>query len=151
MTPHGFEIIAGLLRSASGLAIGPDKLYLLETRLGPLLRQHGLHDLDELAAKLRAGGGSSLEKAVVEAMTTNESSFFRDDKPFAHVRTQVLPRLHSERPPTAKLRIWSAAASTGQEAYSLAMILAESRALLGYSHGGDRRHRYRPRTTRTRS
>jgi chemotaxis protein methyltransferase CheR len=64
-------------------------------------------------------------------MTTNESSFFRDDKPFVHVRTQALPRLHAVRPPGARLRIWSAAASTGQEAYSLAMILAENRTAFG--------------------
>jgi chemotaxis protein methyltransferase CheR len=131
MTPHGFETLATLLRSASGLAIGPDKLYLLETRLAPLLREHGLRDLDALAAKLRAGGAVVLERAVVEAMTTNESSFFRDDKPFTHVRSQSLPKLHAGRPAGAKLRIWSAAASTGQEAYSLAMILAENRAMLG--------------------
>jgi chemotaxis protein methyltransferase CheR len=131
MTPHGFETIATLLRSASGLAIGPDKLYLLETRLAPLLRQHALGDLDALAAKLRAGGATVLERAVVEAMTTNESSFFRDDKPFTHFRGQALPKLHADRPAGARLRVWSAAASTGQEAYSLAMILAESRALLG--------------------
>ena len=131
MTPRGFETIATLLRSASGLAIGPDKLYLLESRLAPLLREHALTDLDALAARLRGGGAAPLERAVVEAMTTNESSFFRDDKPFAHVRTLALPRLHAQRPHGAKLRFWSAAASTGQEAYSLAMIVAESRGQLG--------------------
>jgi chemotaxis protein methyltransferase CheR len=68
---------------------------------------------------------------VIEAMTTNESFFFRDDKPFAHVRNHVLPRLLSTRPPGAKLRIWSAASSSGQEAYSLAMILAEQKLSLG--------------------
>jgi chemotaxis protein methyltransferase CheR len=130
MTPLGFETLAALLHRGSGLSIGPDKLYLLETRLAPILRAHALPDLDALATRLR-GAAPELERAVVEAMTTNESSFFRDDKPFAHVRTQVLPRLHATRPPGARLRIWSAAASTGQEAYSLAIIVAESRALLG--------------------
>jgi chemotaxis protein methyltransferase CheR len=130
MTPRSFETLASLLRNGSGLVIGPDKLYLLETRLTPLLRAHRLADLDALADKLR-GGATTLEREVIEAMTTNESSFFRDDKPFAHVRAHALPRLHATRPPGAKLRIWSAAASTGQEAYSLAMILAESRATLG--------------------
>jgi chemotaxis protein methyltransferase CheR len=130
MTPQSFQVIATLLRNGSGLQIGPDKLYLLETRLTPLLRAHQIADLDALAAKLRTGA-TALEREVIEAMTTNESSFFRDDKPFIHFRSQALPRLHATRPAGAKLRIWSAAASTGQEAYSLAMILAESRALLG--------------------
>ena len=130
MTPLGFETLAALLHRGSGLSIGPDKLYLLETRLAPILRAHALPDLDALAIRLR-GAAPELERAVVEAMTTNESSFFRDDKPFAHVRTQALPRLHATRPPGARLRIWSAAASTGQEAYSLAIIVAENRALLG--------------------
>jgi len=131
MTPQSFETMASLLRNGSGLTIGPDKLYLLETRLAPLLRAHRLADLDALASKLRGGAAEALEREVIEAMTTNESSFFRDDKPFVHVRTSALPRLHATRPPGAKLRIWSAAASTGQEAYSLAMLLAEQRAALG--------------------
>ena len=130
MTPQSFETLATLLRNGSGLVIGPDKLYLLETRLAPMLRTHKLADLDALASKIR-GGATTLEREIVEAMTTNESSFFRDEKPFAHVRTQALPRLQTTRPPGAKLRIWSAAASTGQEAYSLAMILAEHRATMG--------------------
>jgi chemotaxis protein methyltransferase CheR len=130
MTPQGFATLAGTLRGASGLSIGMDKLYLLEARLAPVLRTHGLSDLDALAARLRAGS-PALERELVEVMTTNESSFFRDDKPFTHARTQALPRLHAARPPKTKLRIWSAAASTGQEAYSLAIIVAESRALLG--------------------
>ena len=130
MTPQGFDTLATALRNGSGLAIGPDKLYLLETRLAPVMRAHGLATLDAFAARLRAGA-PELERALVEVMTTNESSFFRDDKPFAHVRAQALPRLHAARPPGAKLRIWSAAASTGQEAYSLAIIVAESRAALG--------------------
>jgi chemotaxis protein methyltransferase CheR len=130
MTPHNFETIAALLRNGSGLMIGPDKLYLLETRLAPMLRAQRLADLDALAVKLR-GGATALERDVIEAMTTNESSFFRDDRPFTHVRTQALPRLHAKRPPGAKLRIWSAAASTGQEAYSIAMMLAEDRGKFG--------------------
>ncbi len=130
MTPQGFATLAAVLRSASGLALGPDKQYLLDARLAPVLRKHGLADLDALAARLR-GGAPALERELVEVMTTNESSFFRDEKPFAHVRTQSLPRLHAARPPKSKLRIWSAAASTGQEAYSLAIVIAESRALLG--------------------
>ena len=135
MTPKSFDILASLLYMGSGLAIGADKTYLLENRLAPVLRKHNIDTLDALAARLRTISPgitpSGLEQDVIEAMTTNESFFFRDDKPFQHFRTKALPKLLASRPPGAKLRIWSAAASTGQEAYSLAMILDESRAMLG--------------------
>jgi chemotaxis protein methyltransferase CheR len=135
MTPKSFDILAALLHAGSGLAISQDKTYLLENRLAPVLRKHGIDSLDALAARLRPVGMGTMpggiEQDVIEAMTTNESFFFRDDKPFQHFRTKALPRLLATRPPGAKLRIWSAAASTGQEAYSLAMILDESRAMLG--------------------
>jgi chemotaxis protein methyltransferase CheR len=131
MKPQSFEVFAAILRSGSGLAIGLDKTYLLETRLAPLIRRDGLPDLDALAERLRMPASSALAREVVEAMTTNESFFFRDEKPFVHVRMHALPRLHAARPAGAKLRLWSAAASTGQEAYSLAMIIAEQRAALG--------------------
>jgi len=129
-----FDAIAKLIRARSGLVLGPDKLYLVEMRLAPLLRREGLRDLGALAERLRntiqAPRGIELAREVVEAMTTNETLFFRDLKPFTHLRQQALPRLHQSRPPGRPLRIWSAAASTGQEAYSLAMVLAESRASL---------------------
>ena len=131
LRPGSFETFASVLRAGSGLAIGPDKLYLLEARLGPIVRSAGLSGLDALAERLRAPGTSDLERRVIEAMTTNESLFFRDGKPFNHVRTRAFPALAEARPPGSKLRIWSAAASSGQEAYSLAMIAEDSRALLG--------------------
>jgi chemotaxis protein methyltransferase CheR len=131
MKPASLETFAACLRAGSGLVIGPDKQYLLEARLARILKQEGLRDLDALAARLAAGRGSAIERAVIEAMTTNESFFFRDDKPFAHFRTHALPRLLAARPPGQKLRIWSAASSSGQEAYSLAMTVAECRAQLG--------------------
>ena len=120
----GFEAIAGMLKARSGLIVGPDKLYLLDTRLGPILKREGLRDLQDLASRLRPG--SPLEREVVDAMTTNESLFFRDTKPFDALRLRILPRLHAARPRGTPLRIWSAAASTGQEAYSIAMILADA-------------------------
>ena len=131
LAPAAFDTLAQLLKAKSGLAIGPDKLYLLETRLAPILKQHGLRDLAALAERLRTPRTEVLAQAVVEAMTTNESFFFRDDKPFMHFRAQALPRLHAARPPGAPIRIWSAASSSGQEAYSLAMILSELRGTLG--------------------
>ena len=138
MKPSSFECLASLLYAGSGLVIGPDKTYLLETRLAPLLKQHGIPDIDALAARLRPGltgmplarSATGLEQDIIEAMTTNESLFFRDDKPFTHFRTHALPRLLATRSPGVKLRLWSAAASSGQEAYSLAMTLAEMRTAL---------------------
>jgi chemotaxis protein methyltransferase CheR len=124
----GFTAIASILKARSGLILGPEKIYLLETRLTSLLKREGLRDLNALADKLRPG--SPLEREVVEAMTTNESLFFRDSKPFDALRQRILPRLHSTRPAGAAIRIWSAAASTGQEAYSIAMIAADMAALM---------------------
>ncbi len=130
LSPLSFETLANLLKTKSGLVIGMDKLYLLETRLGTIIKREKLPDMNALAEKLRRPGSDTLARDVVEAMTTNESFFFRDDKPFTHFRTQALPRLIAARPPGSTLRIWSAASSSGQEAYSLAMIIAESTALL---------------------
>jgi chemotaxis protein methyltransferase CheR len=130
-TIAAFNALAGLLKARSGLTIGQDKVYLLETRLTVMMRRENLGDLNVLAERLGRPGSEPLVREMVEAMTTNESFFFRDDKPFQHFRTQALPRLIAARPPGNGLRIWSAASSTGQEAYSLAMILAESKALLG--------------------
>jgi chemotaxis protein methyltransferase CheR len=126
-----FETFATLLKNRSGLVIGPDKLYLLETRLAQILKREQLRDLAALAEKLRSPANEALIKQVVEAMTTNESFFFRDDKPFVHFRNQALPRLLAARGAGAPLRIWSAASSSGQEAYSIAMILTECRTAVG--------------------
>jgi chemotaxis protein methyltransferase CheR len=131
MNPASFEILAALLKARSGLVIGPDKLYLLEVRLASILKSEALRDLDALADRVRRPGNERLVHAVVEAMTTNESFFFRDEKPFAHFRARALPELLAARAAGAALRIWSAASSSGQEAYSLAMIVAECRAQLG--------------------
>jgi chemotaxis protein methyltransferase CheR len=131
LSSAAFQTFATLLKSRSGLVIGPDKLYLLETRLAPILKREGLRDLAALADRLRAPGAEALIRQVVEAMTTNESFFFRDDKPFQHFRNQALPRLLASRPAGTSLRVWSAASSSGQEAYSIAMIVSECRASIG--------------------
>jgi chemotaxis protein methyltransferase CheR len=125
----GFAAIAAMLKTKSGLTLGPEKLYLMETRLVSIMRRENARDLAALAEKLRPG--SALEHDVVEAMTTNESLFFRDTKPFDALRLRILPRLHAARPPGTRLRIWSAAASTGQEAYSIAMIINDLAGMLG--------------------
>ena len=130
LSSAAFAMLAGLLKARSGLIIGQEKIYLLETRLTNILRREKLTDLNALADRLGRPGAETLARDVVEAMTTNESFFFRDDKPFQHFRAQALPRLAAARPAGTPLRVWSAAASSGQEAYSLAMILAESKAML---------------------
>ncbi len=131
LSAAAFTTLASLLKTRSGLIVGQDKIYLLETRLVSILRREKLADLNGLADRLNRPGADALARDVVEAMTTNESFFFRDDKPFQHFRAEAVPRLVAARPPGTGLRIWSAAASYGQEAYSLAMILAENRMVTG--------------------
>jgi len=118
-----FDDIAALVRARSGLALGPDKVYLVDSRLTGIAQRLGHKDYTGLASRLATD--RALQDEVVEALTTNETLFFRDNKPFEHLRTSGLPRLHGERPAGRPLRVWSAAASTGQEAYSLAMMIAE--------------------------
>lgn len=130
MTPDSFAFLAGLVKARSGIVLTADKGYMLETRLDPLLRREGLPGLDALALRLREPRAEALTAELVEALTTNESSFFRDGKPFEHLK-RLLPRLAAARPPGQPLRIWSAACSSGQEAYSVAMVAAELGAALG--------------------
>ena len=118
-----FDEVAALVKSRSGLALGPEKVYLVDTRLAAMTRRLGLRDFAALVPQLRTD--RALQDEVVEALTTNETLFFRDSKPFDHLRTHALPRLHAGRAAGTPLRIWSAAASTGQEAYSLAMLVSE--------------------------
>ncbi len=125
MKNQDFEFLAGLLKEKSGLMLTPDKVYLLESRLTPLSRKRGLETLDALIQKLRMSRDEALIKDVTEAMTTNESFFFRDNTPFDIFKNHVLPAMEKARP-NRKLRIWCAAASTGQEPYSLAILLKEN-------------------------
>ena len=129
MTPADFEFVAALLKRRSGLVLTPDKVYLIESRFAPLARQHNLANADAVIAKLRAGD-EAIARAATEAMTTNESFFFRDKTPFDHFEKVILPKMLQARATTKKIRIWCAAASSGQEPYSLAMILKEKGALV---------------------
>lgn len=126
-----YEFFARFLKQHSGLQLTDDKHYLLESRLVPLLRKFDLPDFPRLAQVLREGKSSIIAAAVVEAMTTNESLFFRDKTPFEDFTKTMLPALHAGRPHGQRLRIWCAAASTGQEPYSLAMLLADNAGLIG--------------------
>ena len=130
MTPESFVFLAGLVKQRSGIVLTAEKGYMLETRLAPMLRREGLPGLDALALRLRAAREEALAREMVEALTTNESSFFRDGKPFEHLR-KLLPRLAAARPAGQALRIWSAACSSGQEAYSAAIVAAELGSALG--------------------
>jgi len=121
-----FDFLSGMLKERSGLMLTPDKVYLLESRLTPLARKRGLDTLEALIQRLRLRGDQELVRDVTEAMTTNESFFFRDDTPFNLFRNHVLPAMEKARGGQKKLRIWCAAASTGQEPYSLAIILREN-------------------------
>jgi len=125
MTPADYEFLRAMLKERSGLVLSADKQYLVESRLVPVARKAGICGLAALVQKLR-NPAEPLIAAVVEAMTTNESFFFRDKVPFEQFRNTMVPALLAARP-NRRIRIWCAAASSGQEPYSLAMCLAEVR------------------------
>lgn len=129
MTPTDFDFVAQMLKRRSGLVLTPEKGYLIQSRVTPLLRRYGVATVEALVARLRSGD-EKITRDVVEAMTTNESFFFRDKTPFEYFEKLILPHLLQARANDRRLRIWCAAASTGQEPYSLAMILREKAHLL---------------------
>jgi chemotaxis protein methyltransferase CheR len=132
VTPPDYEYLRKLLRDHSGLDLSADKQYLIESRLLPLARKAGLPGISELVQKMK-GGSASVTTQVVEAMTTNETFFFRDKVPFDHFRDSIMPEILKARAGRKSIRIWCAAGSTGQEPYSLAMCLKEmSAALAGW-------------------
>jgi chemotaxis protein methyltransferase CheR len=124
-----YEFLRRLLRDKSGLDLSSDKQYLIESRLLPLARKVGLPGIGELVQKLK-DGNHSLISQVVEAMTTNETFFFRDKVPFDHFREAIVPEILKARAGRKSMRIWCAAGSTGQEPYSLAMCLKEMGTVL---------------------
>ncbi|MGY3441852.1 CheR family methyltransferase [Bradyrhizobium sp. USDA 4473] len=129
MTPPDYEYLRKLLKDHSGLDLSADKQYLIESRLLPLARKSGLSGIPDLVAKIRAGSSTHTVQ-VVEAMTTNETFFFRDKVPFDHFRDTIMPDVLKARAARRSVRIWCAAGSTGQEPYSLAMCLKEMGAAL---------------------
>jgi chemotaxis protein methyltransferase CheR len=130
VTPNDFDYLRKLLRERSGLVISAEKQYLAESRLIPLARRNGLATLADLIAQLRQRPSSQLVIDTIAAMTTNETFFFRDKLPFDIFRTHTMPSLIAARAREKRIRIWCAAASTGQEPYSLAMMLTEMAAEL---------------------
>ena len=124
MTPPDYEYLRKLLKDHSGLDLSADKQYLIESRLLPLSRKCGVSGIGDLVQKMK-GGSSTIIAQVVEAMTTNETFFFRDKVPFEHFRETIIPEMLKARANRKSIRIWCAAGSTGQEPYSLAMSLKE--------------------------
>jgi chemotaxis protein methyltransferase CheR len=120
------QLVFGLSQNV----LDPSRDYLFETRLTKLLRNQGMSHLEELVQNLKLRKNPVLERSIAEAMTINETSFFRDSRPFDLLRTELLPKLIEARRNARSLRFWSAACSTGQEGYSIAMMMLEHFSLL---------------------
>jgi chemotaxis protein methyltransferase CheR len=125
VTPLDYDFLRKCLKERSGLVLSADKQYLVVSRLLPVARRAGFDTLGALVAALKSGKAEPLMTMIVEAMTTNESFFFRDKMPFENFRSTLLPALLEARAASRAIRIWCTAASTGQEPYSLAMSLKE--------------------------
>ncbi|MDO8795179.1 MAG: CheR family methyltransferase, partial [Vicinamibacterales bacterium] len=120
-----FEFVRTMVRSQAGIIIEPGKEYLVDSRLQLLVHREGLASIEELVGKLRSPFGAGLNPKVIDAMTTNETTFFRDVEPFEVLRKVVLPDLIERNKQTRRLGIWYAASSTGQEPYSVSMLIHE--------------------------
>jgi chemotaxis protein methyltransferase CheR len=126
LTADNYSFLQGYVERESGISLGADKLYLLKSRLQPLVEQERLKSLDELCARLQKAPSEALRRKVVESMTTHETLFFRDPAVFDMLRNELLPEIARTHKSDKTLRIWCAACSSGQEPYSLAMLLLES-------------------------
>lgn len=130
MNQIDFDFVTTELKRRSGIVIGKDKLYLLESRLSPIARKEGLDSIEELIGSVRRRRDEVLMKTIVDAMTTNETFFYRDKTPFDHLEKVILPSIRANRP-GQRIRILCAACSTGQEPYSIAMMLDQNPNLTG--------------------
>lgn len=125
ISPEQFRFFADLVKTSSGISLGKGKEYLIESRLSELAKSLGLKDLEELYRKAKFQMTPKLKEQIIEAMTTNETYFFRDQHPFDALQKEIIPELIKKNQNTKKLRFWSAACSTGQEPYSVALLIAE--------------------------
>lgn len=125
LTTADFDYLRALVHADSAIVLEPGKEYLVETRLSPLLRTEGFADYHALVGALRRPDAARLRELVIDAMTTNETSFFRDTHPWDALRDEILPALIEARATVRRLNIWCAASSSGQEPYSLAMLIHE--------------------------
>ncbi len=120
-----FEYLRKFMREGSAIVLDEDKQYLAESRLAPLLIPEGFPSVQKLLERMRGGSSSPLHRKVLDAMTNNETWFYRDLAPYDALRTEILPQIIKRREVERRLNIWSAASSSGQEAYSLSMLLLE--------------------------
>lgn len=118
-----FEYIRRLVHEGAAIVLEPGKEYLAESRLVPVARAEGFATIAEMVARLQADPRSLLHRKVIEAMTTNETTFFRDVHPFEALRQHVIPELIASRESTKQITIWCGASSSGQEPYTIAMVL----------------------------
>jgi chemotaxis protein methyltransferase CheR len=125
ISPSTFSFVSDLIRQQAAIVLSPGKEYLVESRLLPLARGAGLDDVGALVARLQRKPDDLLRRQIVEAMTTNETSFFRDRDPFNALTQAILPELCTQRSASRRINIWSAACSTGQEPYSIAMSVVD--------------------------
>ena len=125
MTQTQFDFLRDLVRRESAIVLEPGKEYLVESRLAPIARREGFASVGDLVQRMVSVPTAALRSHVVDAMTTNETSFFRDVHPWQTLRTDILPALFNERALTKRLSIWCAACSSGQEPYSLAILLKD--------------------------
>jgi chemotaxis protein methyltransferase CheR len=126
VTKEDLNYIRNLVREGSAISLDEDKAYLVESRLTPLARKEGFTTIGELVVELKTNRRTQLHQRVIEAMTTNETSFFRDITPFEVLKNFVLPQLITKRSSQRRLGIWCAAASSGQEPFTIAMIIREN-------------------------
>jgi chemotaxis protein methyltransferase CheR len=126
LTATRFDWVRQLVHRESAIVLAPGKEYLVEARLLPLARRMGLTDVDQYVDSVRSRPRPDDTRSIVEALTTNETSWFRDGDPFTTLTSTVLPALLSARGPAERLQIWSAACSSGQEAYTVAMLLEDA-------------------------
>jgi chemotaxis protein methyltransferase CheR len=125
VSPAGFAYLVQMVCDHSGIVLDESKSYLVESRLGPVMYSEGLRDLDELTHRLRKDRFGPLHRKVLDAMTNNETWFFRDLYPFEALRTTLLPEITRKRELERTLSVWSAACASGQELYSVAMLVRE--------------------------
>ncbi|MCA3634436.1 MAG: protein-glutamate O-methyltransferase CheR [Methylobacterium sp.] len=130
MSIHAIQKTIEFIKQAAGIVLTPEKAYFVEARLAPVLREENIGSLDDLLRRVETGD-RRLQQRVIDALTTNETFFFRDRQPFDHFRDVIMPELHQRRSPEKTIRIWCAACSSGQEPFSLVMLLDEMRARIG--------------------
>lgn len=130
MSIHAIQKTIEFIKNAAGIVLTPEKAYFVEARLAPVLREESIASLDDLLRKAETGD-RRLQQRIIDALTTNETFFFRDRQPFDHFRDVIMPELHQRRAPEKTIRIWCAACSSGQEPFSLVMLLDEMRSKIG--------------------